>query len=104
MPKKAVSKIAGRGSDQYMLRLPAGMREAITKRAMENGRSINTEIVAAIEKYLAGEDRFAAIEAFIESYKEDIEAIPECCQKVETLEAKVSEIQFELRQTSRGPP
>jgi hypothetical protein len=97
MPKKPVSKIAGRGADQYMLRLPTGMREAITERALENGRSINTEIVAAIEKYLAGGDRFAAIEAFIESYKEDIEAIADYCRKVEKLEAKVSEIQFELR-------
>lgn len=39
----------GRGSDQFPLRLPDGMRELLKRRAEENGRSMNSEIVALIE-------------------------------------------------------
>jgi hypothetical protein len=72
MPKKLAKKTAGRGSDQYMLRLPDGMRETIAKRAAENGRSINTEIIAALEQYLAGADRYTALLDFIEVHRENI--------------------------------
>ena len=36
---------AGRGSDQFVLRLPAGMRDRIKRAAEHNGRSMNAEIV-----------------------------------------------------------
>ena len=36
-------------SDQYMLRLPDGMRDRIKFAAAENGRSMNAEIVATLE-------------------------------------------------------
>lgn len=59
-------KIAAKGADQYMLRLPRGLRNRVARRAVENGRSINTEIVDAVQKHLASgslESRVTALEA-----------------------------------------
>jgi len=39
----------GRGSDQFPLRLPDGMRDRIAEAADQHGRSMNAEIVAALE-------------------------------------------------------
>ena len=40
---------AGRGADQYMVRFPEGLRERIKEAAEANGRSMNSEIVSALE-------------------------------------------------------
>ncbi|NMG39912.1 Arc family DNA-binding protein [Chelativorans sp. ZYF759] len=37
--------------DQFMIRLPAGMRDRIKKAAERSGRSMNSEIVTALEAY-----------------------------------------------------
>lgn len=53
-------------AEQYLLRLPRGLRDSVARRAAENGRSMNTEIVDAIQKHLACgslEDRVIALEA-----------------------------------------
>lgn len=42
------SKRAQRGSDQFQLRLPEGMRDRIKVAAEENGRSMNAEILATL--------------------------------------------------------
>ncbi|MDE9483267.1 Arc family DNA-binding protein [Xenorhabdus bovienii] len=47
MTKKLVA-----AQDKFMLRLPDGMREAIAKRADENGRSMNSEIVQMLQDAL----------------------------------------------------
>ncbi|MHC2488157.1 Arc family DNA-binding protein [Sinorhizobium meliloti] len=39
----------GRGSEQVMIRLPDGMRDRIRVAAEKHGRSMNAEIVAALE-------------------------------------------------------
>jgi predicted DNA-binding protein len=54
--------IAHRTDVQYLLRLPEDLRKRIKARASLNGRSINTEIVAAIEKHLNGGDRVEELE------------------------------------------
>jgi hypothetical protein len=71
--KKTARKIAAKDADQYMLRLPPGMRDAVAKLAESNGRSINTEIVAAIEQHLKGPGRLDAIESFIEKHRQMLE-------------------------------
>lgn len=43
---------AGRGSDQFVVRLPDGMRERIRLHADANGRSMNSELVSLIEMAL----------------------------------------------------
>lgn len=40
----------GRGSDQFQLRLPDGMRDRIKAASDKAGRSMNAEIVAALEQ------------------------------------------------------
>lgn len=42
-----------RDYDKFMLRFPDGMRDAIAERAKSNGRSMNSEIVAALESWLS---------------------------------------------------
>ena len=41
---------AGRGSDQFPLRLPDGLRDRIKAAAERNGRSMNVEIVRVLER------------------------------------------------------
>jgi hypothetical protein len=74
--KKSVKKIAGKDAEQYMLRLPAGLRDKVARRAAENGRSMNTEIIAAIEKHLEGTDQVSQLWQMFEEHRENIEAIP----------------------------
>lgn len=46
VPERAVS----RESDKFMLRFPDGMRARIAEEAAKNGRSMNAEIVARLER------------------------------------------------------
>lgn len=61
----------GRESDKFMLRLPDGMRERIRIEAELNGRSMNAEIVATLEKAypsppkLTREQRYALAAEFV---------------------------------------
>lgn len=41
---------AGRGADQFVVRLPEGMRDRIAAAAERNGRSMNAEVVQALEQ------------------------------------------------------
>jgi hypothetical protein len=41
---------AGRGSDQFVVRLPDGMRDQLKAEAEANQRSMNAEIVARLEE------------------------------------------------------
>jgi predicted DNA-binding protein len=54
--------IARKGDDQYMLRLPDGLRGRIKQHAAVNGRSLNSEIVDAIERHLERGDRLEELE------------------------------------------
>lgn len=40
----------GRGSDQFVVRFPPGMRDAIKRQAAENERSVNAEIVFILKQ------------------------------------------------------
>jgi hypothetical protein len=47
-----MKKYPSQEMDRFNVRLPAGMRDAIADLAKENGRSMNSEIIAAIEMAL----------------------------------------------------
>ena len=50
MAKKVVKTTkVGRGSDQFMVRMPPGMRSALSAEAEKSGRSMNAEIVARLD-------------------------------------------------------
>jgi len=58
MVKKTISKkkVAGRGSEQFQLRLPDGMRKQLAEVAERQGRSMNVVIVTALAEYFENED------------------------------------------------
>ena len=85
MAKKAAKKIAPKDA-QCMLRLPPGLRDKVAARAAQNGRSMNTEIIEAIERYLQGADRITRLWEFFERHRESIESLPLLLTAVENLE------------------
>jgi hypothetical protein len=69
-----------------MLRLPPGLRDKVAARAVQNGRSMNTEIIEAIERHLQGADRITRLWEFFERHREGIEGVPLLLTAVENLE------------------
>jgi predicted DNA-binding protein len=92
VPKKSAKKIAAKDADQYMLRLPPGLRDQVARRAAENGRSMNTEIIDAIEKHLRDADRVTKLWEAFEKHRANIEAIDLIFHAVDHLEYAVGEL------------
>lgn len=100
MAKKAVraAKTAGRGADQYVVRFPEGMRDAIARLAESNGRSINTEIIAAIEQHLRGPSRLDALEAFVDKHRKMLDDLAEIKEwLIDDLGAQIEKLQADVR-------
>lgn len=68
--------IPGRGSDQFVVRFPDGMRDRIAEAAKAAGRSMNAEIVARLDASFSpavpGEADLAAYTAIMEFVFEDM--------------------------------
>ena len=63
MAKKVVKTTkVGRGSDQFMVRMPPGMRSALSAEAEKSGRSMNAEIVARLD---ASFEEFLSLEGMV---------------------------------------
>jgi predicted DNA-binding protein len=90
VPKKSVKKIVAKGAEQYMLRLPAGLRDVVARRAAENGRSMNTEIIEAIEKHLRDADRVTLLWDFFQKHRHNIETLDAIRKATEALERGVN--------------
>jgi len=71
----------GRGADQFVVRLPEGMRDKIAAAAEARGRSMNSEIVDRLLKSMEQSD----------DVKELQRVIGDLLEKVERLENKVYE-------------
>jgi predicted transcriptional regulator len=67
MVKKAISKKTGRGSEQFQLRLPDGMRKQLAEVAGREGRTMNAVIVVALVRYFENERQSAALRAQIQA-------------------------------------
>ena len=67
MVKKAISKKTGRGSEQFQLRLPDGMRKQLAEVAEREGRTMNAVIVVALVRYFETERQSAALRAQIQA-------------------------------------
>jgi plasmid stability protein len=69
MAKRVQKTRPGRGSDQFVIRMPPGMRDRVAELAARHGRSMNSEVLEALEAYVRGprtgtelsEEGFAAI-------------------------------------------
>lgn len=81
-PTKLSTKTAR--ADQYLIRLPDGMRSRLSQLADANGRSMNAEIVSALEQHLAGSDRSSAIEATIHNHQRTLRELE---SRIQTLES-----------------
>lgn len=56
------NKRTGRGSDQYILRFPEGMRDEIKAAADRSGRSMNAEIIHRLEASIYGVQRSSSLD------------------------------------------
>ena len=72
--------------DRIIVRLPDGMRDDLAALAESNGRSMTSEVVAAIEKHLKGADRVTQLWEFFERHRQQIEEIALVRAAVENLE------------------
>lgn len=109
------TKQPSRGSDQFPLRLPDGMRDKLKSAAEKEGRSMNAEIVSRLDDYpkvqwnlLAALEREGKLKAEVGSLTEkvgraeqdrrlDQDALERHVERIAELEATV-----EFLQTSRG--
>lgn len=100
-PKKLSTKTTR--TDQYLIRLPDGMRLKLSKLAEANGRSMNAEIVSALEQHLTGSDRLSAIESSIQNHHRTVQELEARMRTLENFAtaAQVRNIQ-ELRTTEKG--
>lgn len=59
------------------------MRSKLSKLAEANGRSMNAEIVSALEQHLTGSDRLSAIESSIQNHHRTVQELE---ARIQTLE------------------
>ncbi|MFG1421738.1 Arc family DNA-binding protein [Roseixanthobacter liquoris] len=59
--------------DKFMLRMPEGMRDRIAREAKSNGRSMNAELIARIEKTLEDDTALAKLTDRVEELEADFE-------------------------------
>jgi predicted DNA-binding protein len=71
-PKKKPQATTGRGSDKFILRLPEGMRARIQALAAQKGRSMNSEVIAALEKYIENDDSTGLLWDAVEELQNEI--------------------------------
>lgn len=66
-----------RESDKFMLRLPDGMRDRIKAAADANNRSMNAEIILALEQWLSSEPQSQqdAARMEVEAQRREVEAM-----------------------------
>jgi predicted DNA-binding protein len=90
--KKSARKRPERSGEQYLIRMPPGLRDRIAQRAVENGRSVSAEIVEAIEKHLEGVDRITQIWETLKKHQQDMEDVGLIRQAVLNLEGAMADV------------
>lgn len=86
--KSAVSKRTGRGSDQFPLRLPDGMRKLIADIAEQTGFSMNAVIIEALEMSLDRVERDPSTAQLLARIDALEERLGDLHQRVRSLEGK----------------
>jgi plasmid stability protein len=93
---KSNVKRAGRDSDQFMVRLPDGMRKALAELAARNGRSMNAEIVHALAVHFETARQSAAVRTQLQAPGQGSTATKGFEEMVEQLDRKLSELNKKL--------
>ncbi len=70
---------------QVMIRLPVQLKREIAARADVNGRSMSSEIVAAIQAHLQGLDRLGQLETLVKQQQERIDILSALHEEVRRL-------------------
>lgn len=73
MPK--AKNVEASKSVQFLVRLPSSMRSWLEKVANENGRSINSEILARLEKSKKDESAFRELQTIVEELWDRVEQL-----------------------------
>ena len=76
----------GRGSEQFPLRMPDGMRDALKVAADRNGRSMNAELVARLQASFGEEEKlWDEINRIAETVEAIARTLDRVAPKVESL-------------------
>lgn len=75
-----------RDFDKFMLRMPEGMRDRIAREAKTNGRSMNAELIARIEKTLEDDTALVKLTGRVEELEADFE------KRIQELEQTMYEV------------
>jgi hypothetical protein len=89
--------------DKFVLRLPDGMRDQIKASAERNNRSMNAEIVVAIQMFLGITGDDAALDPSDER-KFNLRGLPEEEQLRRIVEGSAKEMYAQLKLAMRAPP
>jgi predicted DNA-binding protein len=89
MARKA-AKPPGRGSDQFVIRFPEGMRDRLAKVAAANGRSMNAELVHRLETSMTESGILKYAEAELQKIKAEV------AQYMATMDQKFSDLESKL--------
>lgn len=82
--------------DKFNLRFPDGMRDAIAERAKQNGRSMNSEIVARLnatlqhDSSLGSPTGFMDVAEFLEASRKRVDALESMLSKGVTLDEETA--------------
>jgi hypothetical protein len=87
MVKKTISKRTDRGSDQFLLRLPVGMRGQLAEVAEREGRTMSAVIVVALAAYFEQERQSAAVRAQLHANRLETGTVT-----IEDLDRKLTEL------------
>ena len=84
--------------DRIIVRLPDGMRDDLAALAEANGRSMTSEVVAAIDKHLKGVDRITQLWEFFEQHRRQIEEIRAAVENLEIFAGRTGDFRDGLRE------
>lgn len=97
-----MAKYPSDSQDKFVLRLPDGMRDRIKAAADENGRSMNSEIVATLEDAYPEVDPEAAILEMIQHIREmSAKALPP--ERLQDFDAYLDGIAIEVKGRGTRP-
>jgi hypothetical protein len=86
--KKRADTSTNRESDKIIIRLPAGMRHFLAEQAGRNGRSMNAEVVRALEIYFANEyasqKESQSVATAIKDIRDRLDRLSENLEKADT--------------------
>jgi hypothetical protein len=89
-------------NDKFMLRLPDGMRDAIKESAKKNNRSMNAEIVVALEMFL-GVTGGEPLRDYDKPETFDFRGLPEEEQLRRIVQATAQTMYEDLKKAIRAP-